>query len=218
MLPNVFGELRPEFLRELGVSHFKMGRDCRVLVVTGENAAGKSFLRRVFKVFLAKRKRSITSYTFSMEARSRSNQDFNVLMSMAYGDENIWATSANTVHAIKSILNTSDSSEYKHALIIDEPEIGLSEETELAIGQLMASRLSADWPKLRAGVVVMTHSRHIVGALMGVPGAKFLNLHDRYPTVEEWIDREIVPTDLDTFDDDAMERFHRIGAMLKDNG
>src|ERR1035437_9764195 len=160
MLPNVFTMLRPEFRRELGVEHFKMGRDCRVLVITGENAAGKSFIRRVFQVFLKDQKRPIGNYSFSMQARSRSNNDFNIMMAMAYGDESWLATSVNTVHAIRNILNSSDrdTEKHRHVVIIDEPEIGLSEETEMGLGRMMADRLSGDWQRNRAGVVVMTHS------------------------------------------------------------
>jgi len=219
MLPDVIGSssLRPEFREELGISHFKMGRSCRLLIVTGENAGGKSFIRRVFQAFLADRRPPIVSYTFCMEARSRSAEDANLLLGMAYGPEARYATSVNTMRAIRSILDTSEkaSNDRRHVIILDEPEIGLSEESELAIGKMVAERLSGDWPHKRAGVVVMTHSRHVVRALMGIDGAKFLNLFDRYGSAEEWLEREVVPTDLDVLDVESQERFRRLTRMLR---
>jgi hypothetical protein len=214
MIPNVFLNLKPKFREELGVSHFRMGKNCRVLIITGENAGGKSFIRRIFQAFLGNRRKPISSYSFSMEARSRSASDGNIFLTLAYGDEGYAATSANTVRSIRTILDTSDKGEKMHIIIIDEPEIGLSEETELAVGRMISERLSDEWPDNRVGVVVMTHSKHIVRELMGLPGSKFLNLFNRYPTADAWLGREIVTTDLDAFCDDSLEKFRRIREML----
>jgi hypothetical protein len=104
------------------------------------------------------------------------------------------ATSQNTFRCVSALLNTIEKSEagtHKY-VVIDEYEIGCSEETIVALATYISERLQ----KLLAdgkieGAMIVTHSR------LGIKHIKF----DHFANVEgktfdEWMNREITPTDL----------------------
>ena len=158
MIPDVFSKIRKDILEELGLDGFKIGRR-RLLLVTGSNATGKSFVRRLFEAFCPTRFK-IHTYTMSFEHRSKSSMSDNPLIGLLYGAEFCRATSANTVSALRNMLRSSAKSEKRHLVIIDEPEIGLSEETELAVGSILAREFGpGTWPENRVGAVVIEVER-----------------------------------------------------------
>lgn len=186
MLPNVLQDVRNEWLEALAIS-----KDCldqaSVVVVTGENAAGKSLFRRLLTAHL--NKRDIQVIHLSQQGRATSG----VVRAMVYGSEEDEATGAISCHTLLTGFTTSRGREKDHVLIYDEPEIGMSEEAQMGAGEFIVNELVGNWPQKLLGYVVMTHSRHIAGQLMKINGAKFVNIGGKYKTAEEWINRSLVP-------------------------
>ena len=112
------------------------------------------------------------------------------------------ATSENSVRLAKSLLK-NDSGRY---LILDEPEIGMAEEMQLALAQYINS-VKADVLKNSYGLMVITHSRIIVKELHD---DVFVNIDNVGWNKEDLLNREIVPTDLDKFTERSSKLFEAI--------
>lgn len=207
MIPNVLEDVRPEWLEALGIP-----KDCckgaRVLVVTGDNAAGKSLFRRLLTVFLGKRKVEV----IHLSQQGRATAGFQ--RAMIYGSEDDEATGAISAHTLLTGFKTSRARDKDHVLIYDEPEIGMSEEVQLGAGYFIVQQLADFPPKLR-GLVIMTHSRHIVSAAMRCDGAKFVNLGGKYKTAEEWLNRPLRPVNIEDVKKAGHENWQKFSKLLK---
>jgi len=172
-----------------------------ITILTGNNGSGKSLLRKqlpfAFRQYFGldhvnKTKGMIAST--SMEARTNSNPEWGALSGMMQDTEWI-ATSQNTFNLIHELLDAVEKGKSKY-VVIDEYEIGCSEETILAIAKYISSRLKKMIAEKRImGALIITHSR------IGVKNIE----HDHFVNMEglsekEWINRKIVPTDLDALD------------------
>jgi predicted ATPase len=184
-IPPVLHDVRDSFLDVL-----KIGRDAfdgaRLAVVTGENAAGKSFLRRIIAYFAKEHKVEVMH--LSQEGRTEAG----IHRAFIYGDEGDRSTGDITCRTFITGFKSSRGRENDHTLIWDEPEIGLGEEAQAGAAQYMVEQL-ADWPKKLRGLVVMTHSRIFVETLMRVEGARFVNVGGKYATADQWLSRKVVP-------------------------
>ena len=133
--------------------------DSRLLVVTGENASGKSFFARVFEAY--SRKDNIECMRVGMEKRTTSG----IVKVLMFGDESNESTGLITLRTLQSGVQTCRGREHEHFLVLDEPDIGLSEGYQLAAGEFIA-RFVSDMPDLTQGAVVITHSRRILRQLL----------------------------------------------------
>lgn len=107
------------------------------------------------------------------------------------------STGDNTVHLLKSIINHDE-----RFIVLDEVELGMGEELQLATANFINS-IKDEVLKKSYGLLVITHSRIVAKTLKE---DAFFNI-DGIKTKEEWINREIVPTDLDQFEEDCDELF-----------
>lgn len=185
MIPCILNNLRPEFLRAIGLEGVTW-RGRKVLVVVGPNAVGKSMFRRAFCGFLKKRKLEVIH--LSQEGRG----DAGFVRAMVYGNESNEATSVISAKTLVNGLRTSRGREKNHVLLYDEPEIGMAEEMQVGAAQWLAEELRS-WPDKLSGIIVMTHSRHFVRELIQLPRSGFICLGGRYSTADAWLNREIKP-------------------------
>lgn len=95
--------------------------DSKLVLVTGENATGKSFLRRVIGVAL--REHKIESIALSMQFRSAGG----IERCFVYGDESNNATGSLSANSVLGAITTSRGRDTKHAIVWDEPDVGLSD-------------------------------------------------------------------------------------------
>ena len=173
-----------------------------ITILTGNNGSGKSVIRKqlpfAFKELYKLDNLSGTKgwiLSTSMDARTSSNPDWGALSGLMRDTEWV-ATSQNTFHSIKNLLDTVEKSEKVKYVVIDEYEIGCSEETIVALASYINERLQkfiAD--KKIEGAMIITHSR------LGIKHIKFdhfMNIEGK--TYEEWLNREIIPTDLEELD------------------
>ena len=161
-------------------------------ILTGSNGGGKSLLRNQFGLKYQEdternpNKRKCK--TISMELRTTVNPMWSAL-SGAMLDNEATPTSLNTFKLIKGVLKAAGIFEehepgtirmYSETgyIIIDEPEIGMSEEMVLALGNYLLEI----FPLIRAekiGLMIITHSRILVDLLTSIPPVTY--------TVDEWL-------------------------------
>ena len=124
----------------------------RLCVITGPNASGKSLVR---KILAARYQQNHVEYIHtSQEKRASSSGIQRVFI---YGDEAEDSTGFNSVKMVLTAIRTGQGREKPFGLMLDEPEIGCSEETAAAIGIRVARDLET--MTHLDGLYIITHSR-----------------------------------------------------------
>ena len=168
----------------------------RLAVVAGANASGKS----LFVQIVAGRAHRQQTLAVSISIRERTGAGTHEMAgfrrSMMFGDESEQSTGATSVATVKkAFLNLLNYAQERPVLLIlDEPEMGLSEDYAAAMGTWLARetlRLPADQPNL-LGVVVVSHSRPLVRAMARELATVDQALHfvgmDGGPSLTAWLD------------------------------
>lgn len=188
-----------------------------VTVLTGSNGSGKSLVRKQC-CFNLSRKIPGTDYRtltadVSMQKRTENNPYLGALCSFMHDDADS-PTSLSTYQFINTLFNTFlKEDKQKRYLIIDEPEIGMSKESQLGFMQFLKKRLP-EVLEYTHGLLIITHSEIVVNELKEI--ATFLNM-DSDMTADEWINREIIPTDFEELDKNSYGLYQAINARSKKN-
>jgi Fe-S cluster assembly ATPase SufC len=172
-------------------------KENEINILVGANGVGKSLVRKqmVFPIVNnhpnAKNKKGLVK-SISMQFRTESRPEWGALSSMSH-DSPYRPTSVSTFDLYNHLISALEN-EGKSFLIIDEPEIGMSKETQLAMAEVLKKAIPM-LKKKSYGVLIITHSEIIVEALK--EDCNFINLG--YNTisydVNEWLNREVVATD-----------------------
>lgn len=186
-----------------------------ITLLTGSNGSGKSLVRKQICFRLA-RKIPGANYAkltadVSMQRRTESNPELGALSTIMHDDSET-PTSCSTYHLITTMMNAflnEDGS--KRYLIIDEPEIGMSKESQLGLMQYLNTKID-DILRYTYGLLVITHSDVIVNALKD--RAVFLNM-DTDCTADEWLNREIIPVDLEKLENESYDLYRAINDYSK---
>ena len=179
----------------------------KVTILTGGNACGKSVIRKQLALIIPDKlddegilhgKSTVASA--SMQLRTESKPEWGAFSSITH--DSPWsATSDATLNMINQLFRNSSDPRY---IIIDELEIGMSEELQIGFCNMLNKKLPEILEK-NFGIMVITHSRHVVNTLN----------HDNFMNIEgmtenEWINREIVPIDPEDLEKWADELFKTI--------
>lgn len=184
----------------------------KITILTGSNGAGKSLIRKIVQRDLAdklsKNENESLVVQTSMQQRTESRAEWGAL-SGAMRDLAWTPTSMETYNKIKSLLQHGTD----RFVIIDEPEIGMGEETILGLINFFNETL----PKLIKeekclGVMIITHSRLIVQHLKA---DCFHNIDGMKK--EEWLNRKVKPANLDKLQDRSLELFRAIQKRVDKN-
>lgn len=173
----------------------------KLTILTGSNASGKSVIRKILPKYIAQKlnldspEHCVSSLSFMTRAGLNYTCGINFLR-----DDDWTATSTNSVDKAKHVLTFKD-----RFLVLDEVELGMGEELQLAFAQYINS-VKEKVLKDSYGLLVITHSRIVASTLNE---DAFFNI-DGYETKQDWLDRKIVPTDLKQFEKDAMDLFRCI--------
>lgn len=182
----------------------------KMTILTGSNGSGKSLVRKQVCFNLARKldleNTSGLIASVSMQLRTES-QPFYGALSGAMHDCAWSPTSLSTYDLVKGLIDSAVKSEKKKYLIIDEPEIGMSRESQLGFILYLQKRLPEIMDSTY-GLLVITHSELIVDALKD--NAVFLNMDDENCTADDWIMREVIPTDFEALDESSTELFKAI--------
>jgi len=185
-----------------------------LVVVLGENASGKSFLRRVIQQIC--REVAIECIHLSMEGRGGEMGGMQALRSMVYGNERECSTGANSVKTVLHGIRTCQAREARHVIFWDEPDLGLAEGGCVGMGQTIAAYARAPNP-LTVAAIVVTHSKPLVRELATV-SPHYLHLgtapEAAPPTVQAWLDAPVVPRSLESIVEAGHARRRLIEAVL----
>jgi hypothetical protein len=186
----------------------------KLVVLVGENAAGKSFVRRLVSAMC--RDVKIEAIPISMEARSGGSMMYGPARAMVYGDEGHFATGVNTSNLVQTGIRTCNGRTESHVIFWDEPDLGLSDNAAAGAGAAIREFASNASQHTRA-IFVATHSRYLVRELLPIkPHYLHLGLGDSAPaTLEEWTERPVTPVDLEELQKAGHARFKAIQKILE---
>lgn len=153
-----------------------------VMVVGGTNASGKS-------VFCSLISSIVKAHGFARREVSMTNRTSTGFeRAMIFGDEGDNSTGYNSVSAAMKGIKSSKLSSVPSVLILDEPDIGLSEEYAGAFGEYIASQVLEPDHSLKL-IVIVSHSRplyrRLLAALPCTPHAVFLG--SKTQTFMDWL-------------------------------
>lgn len=163
----------------------------RFVLITGENATGKSFLRKLYHSVMKKEK--IEVIHLSQQGRSSSG----IVHGMVYGDESCNSTGYLTSRLITTGISTCRKRETPHYIIWDEPDIGLSEGYAGGVG-IKIREFIENIPELTKGVVVISHNKALVRQLLPVKPS-----HLRLggcPDLTTWLSTLSEPIDIESLE------------------
>lgn len=177
-----------------------------ITILTGGNGRGKSLIRKQMPFFVQKMfdlddkamRHSVKAV--SMQTRTESRPDFGAMSSIMH-DWPTTPTSVSTFHLIENVLKYTDD----NYIVLDEIEIGMSAESIAGICNFLNKRFEEMDSQKCYGVLVITHSDRVVRTLK----------HDAFLNIEglsedEWLNREIVPTNFEILENEATELFRAI--------
>lgn len=146
----------------------------RVLVIVGPNASGKSLAFRLLAGVAHDDKTPIITLSIRERTGSGMSDMSGMRRVMIYGDETQQSTGALSVSVIeRGFANVRKRLEDKNAhgtlLMLDEPELGLSDGYARALGTYLAQQVN-ELPAAAPGLVLITHSRPMVEALCDAMG------------------------------------------------
>lgn len=190
----------------------------KITVLTGSNGSGKSLIRKQLPFLIrdhlgledVKDVKGMIKST-SMDVRTGSNPEWSALSGIMRDTEWI-ATSQNTLSCLQGLFRAIEKGDKTKYLVIDEFEVGCGEETVLALVNYINSEIKKLIKTTQLeGAMIITHSR------IGVKHLKY----DNFVNIEgmnkqEWLDREIVPTNLKKLSENELFVFIRDTSKDKD--
>lgn len=186
-----------------------------LIVIVGDNAGGKSFVRRIFNALC--QKNHIEFMGISMEGRQGVSMA--PWLALVYGDESYQSTGQLSVSTVLGGIKTCTSrcEERKpHVIFWDEPDLGLSESWAAGVGVAIRDLTQQVTSSTRA-ICVVTHSRPLVRELLPV-NPHYLHVgSDKAPaTLKEWLTRKVRPRKIETLGKLSHQRFTKIRKILKE--
>ncbi len=164
----------------------------KLAVLTGSNASGKSVF---FRVLASAARSHDNTLAITLSIRERTGAGYSDMAgmrkAMMYGQEDEQSTGATSFKTaetgFRNLVSQAEEGQ-STVLMIDEPEMGLSEDYAAAMGQWIAQKTSALEHPNAVGVVVVTHSRALVRRLVEELGAtpSFINM-DSHQSLKDWL-------------------------------
>lgn len=137
----------------------------KLVVVTGENASGKSLFVRVIAA-RAQRPHKLLPVSVSIRERTGggTHEMGGLRRAMMFGEEGEQSTGATSVGVVKTAFGNLDR-DGGSILVLDEPEMGLAEAYARAMGEFIGQSAKTIPAKCR-GIVIVSHSRPLVQGLI----------------------------------------------------
>jgi hypothetical protein len=180
-------------------------------VILGNNASGKSLLRRIISVKCGKANPKIESMAISMQLRTSGL----IQNAFIFGDESYESTGRISSSTVSVGIRSSKGRENPHIIFWDEPDVGLSDEAAAGIGLEIAKYAQEPAPTLQ-GMFVVTHRRVLVQYLLQVdPHIIFMGANPPN-SVQEWLDRPIIPSSSEALQEASHRALPSISKRLKE--
>ena len=156
-----------------------------ITILTGNNGSGKSLIRKQLGHKLDKGLISLSTLD-----RMKPKEHLSALKNIMIDNEDD-STAASSYFILTKFFKEIEKNKKVKYAIIDEPEIGCSDETKLAFGIYLNKMMSK---YNHVGYLVITHSSHIV---RNINEHNFYNIDKNDLTKDEWLNRKIEPTNLE---------------------
>jgi hypothetical protein len=171
------------------VSNKQRMHDSKLALVVGNNSSGKSLLRRELQA--ACNDVDLETLDLSMELRSHEDAE---LRGEYYGNEEILSTGVISISSVLRLIGASKNEKRKHVIILDEPDVGLSDEVAAGVALELVSFLQ-EAPSKLVGVLLITHRRAMLDCCYEAdPILLFVGPRAEAPTsLNQWNSRKIVP-------------------------
>ena len=158
-------------------------------VVVGNNSSGKSVLRRQMQEEC--NRHDFETLDLSMELRSHEDSEFR---GEYYGNEEVLSTGVISISSVLRLISTSRNEKRKHVIMLDEPDVGLSDEVAAGVGVELANYLTKPSSNL-VGALLITHRRAMLDVLLDLaPSVVFIGPKEDAPvSLNAWNTRKIVP-------------------------
>lgn len=196
----------------------------RMLVVAGENAEGKSMLVRYLAAW-AKKDEDMSPLTISIRERTGSglHEMASFRRAMMFGEEHQQSTGETSFSTTRNAFsNVAARAKDGKAplLILDEPDMGLSEGYAHAFGTWLARQAQA--MPAEAALILVSHSRALVRAFRDESIAisheipHFAYMGAQAMSFNDWLDKPVHHSveDLMGLRDLAMERFRTAERLM----
>lgn len=203
---NVYTEWAEQTFQDIldALDQIKVGQ---IQVLTGDNGSGKSLIRKVLCTTLRERENdnTIKVSDISMERRTGLHSELGG-GGVFLRDTSWYATSSNSLGFLKSILNGITN----RFVVLDEPEIGMSQDLQLSVGKFLSDKLPTIL-KDNKGVLIITHSKELVRNL--TVEHTFINIQKK--TESEWLNETAKYIELDEFEKKCSALFKLLQTKLK---
>lgn len=136
--------------------------DPRLVIITGENASGKSLF---FRIMCAKVQ---DNGALPVQVSIRERAGSGLLRAFMFGEEHEQSTGATSVHALTGALRNLNRPQGS-ILGLDEPELGLSDAYASVLGEHIGTSIKS-LPPTCDGTIVVTHNRALVRGLLRTHG------------------------------------------------
>lgn len=162
-----------------------------VTILTGDNGTGKSLIRKVLCSSLRNQENDDTIKIADISMEKRTGLHAGLGGGGVFFRDVEWvATSDNSLSFLYSLLNSAKD----RYLVLDEPELGMSQDLQKSIGIYLSKRIPETMKENR-GMLIITHSREFVRSLS--VEHVFVNLQKK--SEEEWLNESAKEIDLDDF-------------------
>jgi hypothetical protein len=206
-LDKIFNWFRDDYgWQDIIPVHLQPGHD-RLLVITGENATGKSLLRRILQQL--SRDDQVEAIAISPEYRQMGG----IARAFVFGDETYEASGQIACHVVTTAIRTSKGRESPHICILDEPDMGLSDNASAGVAEAIVAYCNEPGPHL-GFFTVITHRKAMLD-LFAQAGASHLRVGDEL-SLTQVVEQPIVPIAPEVVEERANAMFHRVTKVLKE--
>ena len=195
--------------------------DSNVMLMSGDNASGKSIVCRLIKDIA--KKESCNVRETSMGDRAKKGYMQQAITYGRYGDENKESTGNLTAKRIIKDVEFLENYEQNFLMIVDEPEMGLGKDYHKALGQFLAKACERLHETGRCkGFIICSHSKTMFKSFLYHTNFDLIKLRLGEGNEEsfcKWISNESKGKTMEDFinlPNKASERRKSIGKYLKD--
>jgi ATPase subunit of ABC transporter with duplicated ATPase domains len=191
------------------------GENSRIVLITGPNAGGKSFFARALSANVSAQRDTCNIEYLPVSMGIRTMQGMHRVF--MYGEEGRDSTGRISLRAVLGGLKTCRGREGPHMLLLDEPDVGLSDSYQRALGELLCG-FAKDLPDNTSGLILVTHSRPLAAEFMQAKPTCIRVGEDLRPTAT-WIREGDLPRtveDVETLAERSAARMRAIQAVLNE--
>ena len=185
-------------------------------LLTGFNGCGKSLIRKQMNYHVKKIHDKAKVSSISMQLRTESRASFGALSSAMH--DLPWSpTSECTYYLIEKLFESQfnrSNKDIKSYIILDEPEIGMSKESQLGIALYIKNNIDKVLDN-SYGLLIITHSEIIVETLKNI--SNFININKEHKSIsaEDLLNRDVVATDFNELREWSNALFNYVESVAK---